>query len=173
MRIDSVTFFTSGLVGIRDNQSAMARLNEQIATGQNFLAPKDDPLATQKVLDLGNRLAARTQYAANQTKADLALEYESTVLNEVESALNKARALLVGTSPAFDAQARDAHAQQLRGVFEHLLSLANTQDPSGNYIFAGDKTTTQPFANAGGGDGGNPPAGVVTGYVGSASTREV
>lgn len=48
MRIDSVTFFTSGLVGIRDNQSAMARLNEQIATGQNFLAPKDDPLPPRK-----------------------------------------------------------------------------------------------------------------------------
>jgi flagellar hook-associated protein 3 FlgL len=170
MRIDSVTFFTASLAGIRDNQSAMARLNEQIATGQNYLAPKDDPLATQKVLDLGNRLAARTQYAANQTKAGLALEYESTVLNEVESALKKARALIVGTSPAFDAQARDVQAQQLRGVFNHLLGLANTQDPSGNYIFAGDKTTTQPFANAG---GGIPPAGVVTSYVGTASTRDV
>jgi flagellar hook-associated protein 3 FlgL len=170
MRIDSVTFYTASLVGIRDNQSAMARLNEQIATGQNFLAPKDDPLSTQKVLDLGNRLATRTQYAANQTKAGLALEYESTVLNEVDSALKKARALIVGTSPTYDAQSRDVQAQQLRGVFEHLLGLANTQDPSGNYIFAGDRTTTQPFANAG---GGIPPAGVVTSYVGSASTRSM
>jgi len=170
MRIDSVTFYTASLVGIRDNQSAMARLNEQIATGQNFLAPKDDPLSTQKVLDLGNRLATRTQYAANQTKAGLALEYESTVLNEVDSALKKARALIVGTSPTYDAQSRDVQAQQLRGVFEHLLGLANTQDPSGSYIFAGDRTTTQPFANAG---GGIPPAGVVTSYVGSASTRSM
>ena len=38
MRIDSVTFFTSGLVGIRDNQSAMARLNEQIATSTSASA---------------------------------------------------------------------------------------------------------------------------------------
>ena len=170
MRIDSVTFFTANLSGIREGQSAIARLNEQIATGQKFLAPKDDPIATQKILDLGNRIASRSQYAANQTKAEITLKYESTVLTEVESALKQARALIAGTSPSFDTQSRSIQAQQLRGVFNHLLGLANSQDPSGSYIFAGDMTTTRPFANAG---GGVPPAGAATAYAGSAATRAV
>lgn len=170
MRIDSMTFYTTSLLGIRDNQASIARLSEQIATGRNFLAPKDDPLATQKILDLGDRLATRAQYAANQTKAEIALNYESTVLNEFESALRRARGLLVGVSNNFDAATRDGHAQQLRGVFNQLLDLANTRDPSGNYIFAGDRTTTRPYDNLG---GGIPPAGTASTFNGSASTRAI
>jgi len=170
MRIDSMSYYTTSLLGIRDNQASIARLSQQIATGRNFLAPKDDALATQKILDLGDRLATRAQYAANQTKAEIALHYESTVLNEFESALRRARGLLVGLSHNFDAATRDAHAQQLRGVFNQLLDLANTRDPSGNYIFAGDMTTTRPYDNPG---GGIPPAGTPTTFNGSASTREV
>lgn len=170
MRIDSMTFYTTSLLGIRDNQASIARLSEQIATGRKFLAPKDDPLATQKILDLGDRLATRAQYAANQTKAEIALNYESTVLNEMESALRRARGLLVGVSHNFDAATRDGHAQQLRGVFNQLLDLANTRDPSGNYIFAGDRTTTRPYDNPG---VLNSPAGTPTTFNGSASTREV
>ncbi len=168
MRIDSMTFYTTSLLGIRDNQASIARLSEQIAAGRKFLAPKDDPLATQKILDLGDRLATRAQYAANQTKAEIALNYESTVLNEMESALRRARGLLVGVSHNFDAATRDGHAQQLRGVFNQLLDLANTRDPSGNYIFAGDHTTTRPYDNPG---GGIPPAGTASTFHGSASTR--
>lgn len=170
MRIDTLSFYATSLPGMRDNQTQIARLSQQIATGRNLLAPQDDPLATQKILDLGDRIAMRAQYASNQTKAELALKYESTVLDEMASALQRARGLLAGLGHNFDATTRAGHAQQLRGVFNQLLDLANTRDPSGNYIFAGDRTTTKPYANPG---GGIPPAGTATTYLGSAITRAV
>jgi flagellar hook-associated protein 3 len=147
MRIDSMTYFNSSLAGMRDNQSGIARLNQQIATDQRLLQPKDDPLATEEILDLSNRVVARTQYASNQDRASIALKYESTVLTEMRDTLNGAKALLAGSVASSDAGLRDVTAQELQGLANQLLDLANTRDPSGNYIFGGFDTVNRPFAN--------------------------
>lgn len=147
MRIDSMTYFNSGLVGMQDNQAAIARLNQQIATGQKLLAPKDDPLATEKVLGLSNRVAVRTQFSANQDRASLALKYENTVLTEMDKTLTSARSLVSALSPSHDPSLLDVNAQQLEGYARHLLSLANTRDPSGSYIFGGFDTVNVPYSN--------------------------
>lgn len=147
MRIDSLSYFNSSLPGMRDNQSSIARLNQQIAADQKLLQPKDDPLATEQILDLSNRVAARTQYASNQDRASLALKYESTVLSEMRKTLNSAKALLAGSVASSDTSLRSVTAQKLQGLANQLQDLANTRDPSGNYIFGGFDTVNKPFAN--------------------------
>ena len=139
MRIDSLTYFTASLPGIRDNQSAIDRLNQQIASGNALLAPRDDPLATEKILQLSNRVATRTQYSSNQDRAELSLNYEQTVLQELDKAMNDARGLL-SVSPSDDSSLRNAHAEQLKGIFDHIVGLLNTRDPAGNFIFGGFNT---------------------------------
>lgn len=146
MRIDSLTYFNSSLMGMRENQAGIARLTQQLASDRRVLQPKDDPVATEQILALSNRIATRTQFTSNQDRATLAMKYADTVLNELDKGLQEARKLLTGLSPAHDADLRDTLAHQLAGVNQHLLALANTRDPNGDYIFAGHKTTTQPFA---------------------------
>ncbi len=147
MRIDSMTYFNTSLSGIQSNQTAIARLNQQIASGLTMLSTKDDPVTGVKAMELGNRIAQRTQYVANQDKAELDLNYETVVTKEMASAMNQARALLTGISPTQSASLRNIHAEQLKGVFNHLLDLANTRNPSGDYIFGGADTDVQPFEN--------------------------
>lgn len=146
MRIDSLSYFSTSLPGIRENQVAIARLNEQISTGLRLLAPKDDPLDTEKVLQLSNRVATRSQHAANQDRAEMALKYEQTVVQEMQKSLKDARALL-SISPSATQELRNIHAEQLKGSFNHILGLLNTRDPAGNYIFAGYQTDAAPFEN--------------------------
>jgi len=175
IRIDSLSYFNAGLAGMQNNQSAIARLNQQIASGERLLAPKDDPIATAKVMDLSNRVAVRTQFVANQDRAELTLKYENTVVKEINAALNRARGLLSGINAGHDAALRNTHAEQLKGVFNQLLDLANTRDPAGNYIFAGYNTNnpTPPYANPGDGgtvlSAGPPPSyqGAPTLYTGT------
>jgi flagellar hook-associated protein 3 FlgL len=162
MRIDSMTYLNTSLPGIQNNQSAIARLNQQIGTGLSMLNAKDDPVTATKALELGNRVALRTQYAANQDKLELDLKYQNVVTKEMDSALNRARGLLTSISPSHTPELRNVHAEQLKSVFNHLLSLANTRDPAGNYIFAGFNTTTQPYAN-----GSNAAGPVPTTYNGT------
>jgi flagellar hook-associated protein 3 FlgL len=147
MRIDSMTYLNTSLAGIQSNQSSISRLNQQIASGLSMLATKDDPVTAVKAMELGNRIAVRTQHAANQDKAELDLNYETVVTKEMDSALNQARDLLTSISPSQSASLRNVHAEQLKGVFNHLLDLANTRNPSGEYIFGGSATNVQPYAN--------------------------
>jgi len=148
MRIDTMTYLNTSLGGIQSNQSAIARLNQQIATGLTMQSSKDDPVTAVKAMELSNRIAVRTQYAANQDKAELDLKYETVVTKEMSSAMNQARGLLAGISSSHSASLRNVHAEQLKGVFNQLLDLANTRNPSGDYIFAGFETATVPFVNS-------------------------
>ncbi|MDW9225495.1 bacterial flagellin N-terminal helical region family protein [Burkholderia cepacia] len=59
---------------------------------------------------------------------------------------------------------RAAQATQLQGYRDQLLTLANSTDGSGNYLFSGFQSTTAPFSNA--------PGGGVT-YSGDTGTRQV
>lgn len=156
MRIDSLTYFSSSLLGMRDNQTGIARLTQQLAADKRVLQPKDDPIATEQILDLSNRIATRTQFASNQDRAGLALKYETTVLSEMQKAMNGARALLAGIDPANDATLRETTAQRLAAYASQMLDLANTRDPAGNYIFGGFDTVNVPFANDLDGTGANP-----------------
>lgn len=154
IRIDSLTYFNAGMAGMRGNQEAIARLNQQIASGERLLAPKDDPIATGKVMDLSNRIAQRTQYAANQDRAEMALKYQNVVIQGMSAALQRARGLLTSIDPDHALHLREAHAEQLRGVFNQVLDLANSRDAAGNYLFGGfvSHPAAPPWANAG--DGG-------------------
>lgn len=147
MRIDSLTYFNSSLLGMRNNQAGIARLSQQIAADQKLLQPKDDPVATEQILDLSNRIATRTQFASNQDRASLALKYETTVLSEMRNTISGARALLAGVSPSNDAGSRQTVAERLAGYSNQILDLANTRDPSGNYIFGGFNTIDRPYTN--------------------------
>ncbi len=174
MRIDSLGFYSASLSGIQNSQSAIARVNQQLVKGEKFLAPKDDPLASARVLALSDRIAERTQYLANQEKATLALNYENTVLQGMRSTLDQVRSVFTSVGQEPDSSNREASVQLLRSAFDNLISLANSRDAEGSYIFSGDKTTTAPFSNAGGGNFGVTPAdGVATTFSGSASLREV
>jgi len=173
MRIDTMTYINISLPGIQGNQSAIARLNQQIAGGLSLLSGKDDPVSAVKALELGNRIALRTQFAANQDKVEIDLNYSTLVSQEMHSALGQAHALLAGISTAYDSALRNTHAEQLKGVFNQVLDLLNTRDPSGNSIFAGFETASVPFVNT---SLDIPPSVSATQYNGTAApggTRNV
>lgn len=147
MRIATLTYLSTSLPGIQNNQSAIARLNLQIGSGLRMQASKDDPVSAAKAMDLSNRVAMRTQYVANQNKAELDLKYEMVVTQEMGKALNQARALVTSLSPSHAPELRNMHAEQLKGVFSHLMDLANTRNPAGDYIFGGSASNVQPYIN--------------------------
>jgi flagellar hook-associated protein 3 FlgL len=148
MRIDTATYLKTSLGGIQSNQNAIARLNQQLATGLNLLSAKDDPVTAVKAMELSNRIALRTQYAANQDKAELDINYATVVTSELSKALNEARALIAGVSPTLTNDLQTVYSEQLQGVFNHIMDLVNTRNPSGDYIFGGSASDVPPYANA-------------------------
>jgi flagellar hook-associated protein 3 FlgL len=147
MRIDSSTYQNATLAGIQSNQTSIARLSLQISNGFRMQSAKDDPISATKAMDLSNRISVRTQYAENQTKAELDLDYENLILGAMSTSLSKARSLFLSVSSSQSAAVKDGYAEQLKGVFNEIVDLANTQSTSGDYIFGGTASNVKPFAN--------------------------
>jgi len=145
MRISTASFYTASLPYIQSQQSSIARLSQQIATDQNYLAPKDNPVATSRIMELTDSIAMRNQYLSNIQKAELSLNEEETVLDEMHKALTQVQSLLYQISPSHDQTLRDQIAQQLGNLYLHIKDLANSKDSSGDYIFAGFKTDALPY----------------------------
>ncbi len=171
MRVSSLTLSTAALAGIQNEQAAIARLSQQIARNERVLAPKDDPVRAPRILELADRIALREQYLANQDKARLALNYQGAVLQGIRQVLEHARGILMGAGPNQDQTLRDQYAQLIENDYRQLKGLANTRDPSGNYIFSGFKTNTEPYQHTQVAPG--PGSSTASTFSGDSGTRRI
>ncbi len=169
MRVSSQSFYSSTLMGIRDQQSSIARLNQQLTTGEKYLAAKDAPIETSRALMLADSVSVRTQYQANQAKAGLTLAEEEVLLEEMSSALTTARGITMNTWST-DSTTRSQMSIQLANLYTHIKDIANSQDSSGNYLFAGHQTDTKPYSQSAVYSGAVAPQ--TTAYAGDAGTRK-
>ena len=171
MRVSSLSSSNASLAGIQDQQSNIARLSQQIATTQKYLATKDAPIETSQALALAEQIAVRKQYQSNQVNADLSIKEENTVLSELDKAISTARGIAMGANASQDQAARAQLATQLSNLYDHIKGLANSQDTSGNYLFAGYQTSTTPYAHSSVYSGATAPQ--TTTYSGDAGIRQV
>jgi flagellar hook-associated protein 3 FlgL len=147
MRISSNTYFTGTLTGMLNQQSAISTLNQQIASGNKLLTAADDPVAASQVMALNDRISLSTQYSSNQQSVGLAQSEETTILNQFQSNLASVQSALSSVNSSNDTNLKDSVAATLSGLYQQIKDLANSQDSSGNYIFSGFSTSTQPYVH--------------------------
>lgn len=150
-RIATSTIFSNGTSRIGDLTSDLSKIQQQLSTGKKIISPSDDPLGAQQALDLSAGQGQNTQLTANRTSARNALQEEDTSLSSVTSLMQDIRdnAIAAGSGALDDASRKDI-ATQLQNQLEQLVSLANSQGSTGNYLFSGYRDRTQPFTGSGG-----------------------
>ncbi|MGB5279419.1 MAG: flagellar hook-associated protein FlgL [Gammaproteobacteria bacterium] len=152
MRISTSWIFQQGVNAMLDQQTALARTQQQLATGQRILNPSDDPSASTRVLELDQLIDTTQQYQRNSEYAETRLKLEETVLSEVGDVLQRVRELAVrANNDTLSAGDRQAIAIEVRTSLDGLLQLANSKDAIGEYLFSGNKTGTRPFSDSGAG----------------------
>lgn len=163
MRISTQAYFANSIAGMLEQQSALSKVQYQVATGRRINTPADDPIAAVHVLELERAQSESEQYGKNSDIVRSRLNQEEQALVDVGSVLNRTRELLVqaaNTGTLSDTDRRSIMVE-LTNRLEELQSIANRKDSNGEYLFAGYSTLTQPFVrNAGGavqytGDQGN------------------
>ncbi len=146
MRISTSQLFQTGLNAILDQQSAASKTQLQIATGRRILAPADDPAGSARILDLNQEITLTEQYQSNADFARTRLSLEEGALIGVGNLLHRIRELAIqGNNDTLSDSDRGSIAVEVRQHLDQLLSIANTRDPNGEYIFAGFQGLTQPF----------------------------
>jgi flagellar hook-associated protein 3 FlgL len=147
MRIATSTLYDRGLAAIDQAQLNLSNTQEQVSTGVRVNKPSDDPIAATEILRTTSNLANNTQYIANQSTATQLLGQTDSTLGQIGDVLQSVRTTLVsannGTLSDSD---RAALATELSGRLDSLVSLANTKDGNGTFLFAGYQSNTTPFA---------------------------
>lgn len=150
MRVSSYSFTRYAVKAINDKQQTIAKLQTEIGTGKKLLSPSDSPSEVATAENLSASIQRVQQYEMNTTLASQRLTQEETVLTHVSDALTRMKELAIqantGILNAGDKAAISAEASAIRG---QLLDYANSQTPSGDYLFAGGKGDTKPFNDEG------------------------
>ncbi|OHC29582.1 MAG: flagellar hook-associated protein 3 [Pseudomonadales bacterium RIFCSPLOWO2_12_59_9] len=146
MRISSIQSFNNGVSGIQRNYANVSQTQEQISSGKRILTPADDPVASVRLLQLDQQQAVLGQYKANLTAATNSLTEEETTLTSTVNVLQRIRELAVQAGGgALSAQDRKAIASELGERENELLSLMNSRNARGEYLFSGFLGKTEPF----------------------------
>lgn len=148
MRVSTSTIFDANVASLTQNQSKLLHTQQQISAGRRILTPADDPVGATRALDLTQSDAAITQYAKNIDAAQNSLNLSESTLQTVTTLLQDIRtAAISATGPAMNNSDMKTLAYDLQGRLDELISLANSTDGLGNYLFSGFQGKIQPFVN--------------------------
>ena len=131
--------------GLLLNQTRLARAQEQVATGKRILAPSDDAIGTAISMSVRRQGASVSGWVSAIETARPHMSSASSQLQDASNLLTEARArLLEGMNGTLAVDDREAVATQLELIYDGLLEMANSRSGE-RYLFAGTKTSTQPF----------------------------
>lgn len=146
MRISTIQQYNNGVSGLQRNYANVTRTQEQISTGNRILTPADDPVASVRLLQLDQQQGVLEQYNSNLTAAKNSLTQEEVTLNSVNTVLQRVRELAAEAgNGALSAEDRKSISAELQEREDELLSLMNTRNARGEYLFSGFQGKTQPF----------------------------
>jgi len=152
MRVTQTLNQAQFLAALTQLESNLSQTQNQISTNLAFTTPSQNPVAAGSVNNYDQALAQSQQYDSNANSAQTRLSIEDTALSQVQTQLQSLRDLaLQANNSSVSSQDRTAIATQATQIQNSLLSLANTQDGNGEYIFGGFSTNNQPFTLTAGG----------------------
>ncbi len=144
-RVTLETFVNSTLTSVLKSTSQMNKLQEQISTGKKINRPSDDPAGARKILSLRSDSLRLDQFSLNIQTATSELNFNESNLNTIADVLQRITELTMqGVSDTASQETRNINASEINQLLDSVLQSANSKR-LGNYIFAGTKTTTEPF----------------------------
>lgn len=150
MRISTAGMHNNAIATMMQRSLELARTQEQISTMKRVNSPADDPIAAVHILELERALQEAEQFARNANTAQNRLSYEEQSLADAVNVLQKVRDLTVqANSGTLDAASRELIAVEVEARLRELMDIANRKDASGEYLFSGYSTRTEPFGRNG------------------------
>ena len=133
------------LAGLSTIQQQLNTADSQLASGRTINQPSDNPSGTAALILNHDSQSSADTFQRNISNLQSTLQVADSALNSAVTALNQAISVGVeaGNSTLSNSD-RQAIAQQLTGIQQQLVSIANTTS-GGTYLFAGTDVETQPF----------------------------
>ncbi|MEO6802004.1 MAG: flagellar hook-associated protein 3 [Granulicella sp.] len=126
--------------------SAEQKLTVELSSGLRVSSLSDDPVAAAQSSLLNTAISQQDTYVQIAAGESSRLQAGDSALSEVVTQLTSAISIATQASNGTQNSVNQlASAQQLSGIRDTILSLANTSY-AGTYLFSGSQGTTKPFS---------------------------
>jgi flagellar hook-associated protein 3 FlgL len=147
MKISTTLFFDRSTQQLGNVQSNLAKTQEQLSTGLQIVKPSDAPDKAALVTRLESELSRQTGYQNTLKAVNTRLTSEETSLKNTSDVMARIKELAVqAANDTLSDQDRQSVALELSTLRDQVLSLANSQDSNGNYLFSGSKASQPAFS---------------------------
>jgi flagellar hook-associated protein 3 FlgL len=137
----------TSISAILEQQSRMAKTQQQVTTGKRFQSASEDPIAATRAAVLDRAMAENEQFGRNSNIVEARLNFEEQSMSDVTQVLQYVRErALQGANSTLGADERRMLANDVRQQLQALIEIANRDDGNGEYLFAGTSTGAAPFA---------------------------
>jgi flagellar hook-associated protein 3 FlgL len=152
MKISTSQLYDSAITQMNRQQSNVAEMQAKLATGKSLVKPSDDAEKATLIQRLNSAMQRQDVYELSLNRADSRLRMEETALSSAQSMLQRIRELAIqGSNGGLSVADRTIIANEVSSLRDSLFSLANTEDESGNFIFAGTAVAAPAFSKDGDG----------------------
>jgi flagellar hook-associated protein 3 FlgL len=147
MKISTGLYFDRATQQLGNVQSNLTKVQEQLATGLNIVKPSDEPDKASLVTRLESELSRQASYQDTLKAVNVRLTASETSLKNTSDVMYRFKELAVqAANDTVGAQDRQSIALEMGNLREQILSLANSQDANGNYLFSGSKAGSPAFS---------------------------
>ena len=130
-------------------QSKLTQTQAQLAQGKQVINASDAPNQAANIQRLKSILNRQDSYQSSLNTVKSRLESEDATLQSVSNLLVRAKEVSVqGANDTLSASDRKVLATEMQSLRDQLLSLANTKDSNGNYLFSGSRVKQAPFVES-------------------------
>jgi len=147
MKISTGLYFDRATQQLGNVQSNLTKVQEQLSTGLQIVKPSDAPDKASLVTRLEGELSRQASYQDTLKAVDVRLTAEETALKNTSDVMYRIKELAVqAANDTVSTQDRQSIALEMGNLREQILSLANSQDSNGNYLFSGSKAGSPAFS---------------------------
>lgn len=144
--------YDATIVRLSQRQRELSDAQLHMTSGKRVMRASDDPINAARA---ERALAGTARAEAGLRSVDAsrsAMTQTEGALGDAAELLQQVREALVASGNAgYDDSQRKVLAEQIRGLREQLLAVANRSDGAGGYLFGGQGSATPPFLDAPGG----------------------
>ena len=147
MKISTGLYFNNATTQLGNVQGELTKTQEQLSTGKQIVKPSDAPDKAALVTRLESEMSRQTGYQDTLKSVNIRLTAEETALKNTSDVMYRIKELAVqAANDTLSEQDRQSVALELNNLKDQVLSLANSQDTNGNYLFSGSRTGVPAFA---------------------------
>ena len=147
MKISTHLLFDRASTQMSTVQTNLTQTQAQLAQGKQIINASDAPNQAATIQRMKSILSRQESYQSSLNTVKARLQGEDSTLQSVSELLIRAKEVAVqGANDTLNTGDRKALANEMQSLRDQMLSLANTRDSNGNFLFAGSRVKQPAFA---------------------------